>query len=262
MDGLPSESLSRELRETIFEDYFHIFPWNLLPPGGGIGIGVECGIGQWSIVVAPHIVHFHLLGVNPEALAVAWENLKAVQNVSFHANRVGDIPLPSRSLDYEFSRGVLLHVPDTQDAIRAAAEKLKPGEPYLIYLYYAFENRSLWYRLLWAMSNGARIVLSRLAHPIRKAIGETITALICWPLARLAELLKRLGLPHQSLPLSWYSNKLFVVLRTDSYDRFCTQLEKRFSKPQIECMLANAGFSNVVFSDSPPYWCAVGIKSP
>jgi hypothetical protein len=51
------------------------------------------------------------------------------------------------------------------------------------------------------------------------------------------------------------------VMRTDAYDRFCTQMEKRFSKAQIEHMLVNAGFGSIVFSDSPPYWCAVGIKS-
>ena len=256
-----AESLSREQRETIFEDYFRIFPWNLLPPGGGVGIDVGCGTGRWSMIVAPRVAHLHLLDVSPEALAVARESLKGAQNVSFHVNSVADIPLPSQSLDFAFSLGVLHHVPDTQDAICAVAERLKPGAPFLICLYYAFDNRPFWYRLRWATSNGARVVVSRLPHPIRKAFSETIAALIYWPLARLAALLKRLGLPHQSLPLSWYGDKSFYVLRTYFDHRFWMQLEKRFSKPQIERMLANAGFSNVVFSDSPPYWCAVGIKS-
>ena len=255
------ESLSREQRNTIFDGYFRLFPWNKLPPGGGVGIDAGCGTGRWSMAVAPRVAHLHLLDVSPEALAVARENLKGAQNVSFHTSSVADIPLPAQSLDFAFSLGVLHHVPDTQAAICAIAEKLKPGAPFLVYLYYAFDNRPAWYRALWSISNGVRVVVSRLPHPIRKLISETIATLVYWPLARLAALLARLGIPQQSLPLSWYSDKSFYVMRTDAYDRFCTRLEKRFSKVQIEQMLTYAGFETIAFSDSPPYWCAVGIKA-
>lgn len=255
------ESLSREQREAIFTDYFRIFPWRLLPPGGGVGIDVGCGSGRWSMMVAPRVAHLHLLDVSPEALAVAHDNLKGLRNVSFHLNSVADIPLPKQSLDFAFSLGVLHHVPDTKNAIRAIADRLKPGAPFLVYLYYAFDNRPPWYRALWAMSDPIRMMVSRLPHPLQKAISKMIAAIVYWPLARLAGLATRFGLPQQSLPLSWYSDKSFYVMRTDAYDRFCTQLEKRFSKTQIEWMLADAGFTSISFSESPPYWCAVGIKS-
>jgi hypothetical protein len=49
-------------------------------------------------------------------------------------------------------------------------------------------------------------------------------------------------------------------MRTDAYDRFCTRLEKRFTRPEIEAMLKRAGFVDVRFSDREPFWCAVGIK--
>ena len=255
------ENFSRGQRETIFENYFRIFPWNLLPPDGGVGIDVGCGSGRWSLMVAPRVAHLHLLDVSAEAMAIARDNLKGAKNVKFHVKSVSEIPLPTQSLDFAFSLGVLHHVPDTQGAIRAIAEKLKPGAPFLIYLYYAFDNRPLWYRLLWVVSNAVRVVVSRLPHPVRKATSEAIAALVYWPLARLAALLARFGVPQQSVPLSWYGDKSFYVMRTDAYDRFCTRLEKRFSKVQIEHMLTSAGFDNIVFSNSPPYWCAVGIKS-
>jgi hypothetical protein len=50
-------------------------------------------------------------------------------------------------------------------------------------------------------------------------------------------------------------------MRTDAYDRFCTRLEKRFTRSEIETMLSRGGFVNIQFSDSVPFWCAVGIKS-
>ena len=213
------------------------------------------------MMVAPRVAHLHLLDVSPEVLAVARENLKGVQNVNYHAKSVSEIPLPDNSLDFAFSLGVLHHVPDTQNAINAIAEKLKPGAPFLIYLYYAFDNRPPWYKTLWAINNGIRIVVSRLPHPLRKVIRETIAALVYWPLARLTTLHTRIGAPQQSLPLSWYGDKSFYVMRTNAYDHFCTQLEKRFSKAQIEQMLTDVGFGNIVFSDLAPYLCAVGIKS-
>ena len=254
-------SLAREQREAIFDDYFRIFPWHLLPPGGGIGADAGCGTGRWAMMVAPRAGHLHLVDVSPDALAVARENLKNHKNVSFHVSSVADIPLPAHSLDFAFSLGVLHHVPDTQGAIDAIAGKLKAGAPFLIYLYYAFDNRPAWYRSLWALSNGVRLVVSRLPHRMRIIISEIIAATIYWPLAHLAALLIRLGVSSQSLPLAWYADKSFYVMRTDAYDRFCTRLEKRFTRAQVEQMLLRAGFEQIRFSDSPPYWCAVGIRS-
>ncbi len=255
-------SLAREQRETIFENYFRIFPWQLLPAGGGVGADVGCGTGRWAMMVAPRVSHLHLVDVSPEALAVARENLQSQNNVSFHASSVADIPLPAHSLDFAFSLGVLHHVPDTQAAISAIAQKLKRNAPFLVYLYYAFDNRPAWYRALWMISNGIRIVVSRLPHGLRKIISEIIAATVYWPFARFVALLSRLGISGGSIPLSWYANKSFYVMRTDAYDRFCTRLEKRFTRAQIEQMLLRAGFEQIQFSDSPPYWCAVGIKSP
>ncbi len=253
--------LSHKQRQNIFDNYFRVFPWDRLPSGGGTGIDIGCGSGRWSKMVAPRVAHLHLLDVSPEALAVAQDNLRDTPNVSFHANSVAEIPLPAASLDFAYSLGVLHHVPDTEKAISAIAEKLKPGAPFLIYLYYAFDNRPRWYRSLWATSDVVRKVVSRLPHPARKAISETIAALVYWPAARISASLGHLIAPRATLPLSWYGDKSYYVMRTDAYDRFCTQLEKRFSKVEIERMLIDNGFESIVFSDTPPYWCAVGIKS-
>jgi ubiquinone/menaquinone biosynthesis C-methylase UbiE len=254
-------SLARAQREAIFEGYFRIFPWEVLPPGGGTGADIGCGTGRWATMVAPRAAHLHLVDVSPDALAVARENLKGWGNVSFHEASVSDIPLPDGSLDFAFSLGVLHHVPDTRAAIEAIAMKLKSGAPFLIYLYYAFENRPIWYRALWRVSNVLRLIVSRLPHRLRIVVSEAIAATVYWPLARLADLLRRFGISNAALPLSWYADKTFYVMRTDAYDRFCTRLEKRFTRLQIEQMLAQAGFDKIRFSDEPPYWCAVGLKS-
>jgi ubiquinone/menaquinone biosynthesis C-methylase UbiE len=256
-----TEHLSQQQRQEIFDDYFRIFPWHLLPPGGGAGIDVGCGTGRWSMLVAPRVEHLHLLDASAAALAVAKENLSFAKNVSYHFNGVADMPLPPKSLDFAYSLGVLHHVPDTQAAIAAIAGKLKPGAPFLVYLYYALDNRPGWYRALWRISNVARLVISRLPHPARLVISQAIAVLIYWPLACVARLLSRLGLSPRALPLSYYADKTFYVMRTDAYDRFCTRLEKRFTRNEIEHMLLRAGFADVRFSEREPFWCAVGIRS-
>ena len=253
--------LSPQQRQKIFDDYFRVFPWHLLPPDGGVGIDVGCGTGRWSMLVAPRVKHLHLLDASAEALAVAKQNLSLAKNVSYHANSVAAIPLPPRSLDFAYSLGVLHHVPDTQAAIEAVADKLKQGAPFLLYLYYALDNRPAWYRLLWRLSNMARLVISRLPFPLRLVISQTVAAVIYWPLARAARLLSRFGKSLRALPLSYYSDKSFYVMRTDAYDRLCTRLEKRFTRSEIEAMLNRAGFASVQFSDKEPFWCAVGIMS-
>lgn len=256
------DHLSAQQRREIFDDYFRIFPWPVLPPGGGTGIDVGCGTGRWSMLVAPRVAHLHLLDASADALAVARQNLNSANNVSFHAASVAAIPLPDASLDFAYSLGVLHHVPDTEAAIDAIARKLKPGAPFLVYLYYALDNRPAWYRALWRLSNLGRVVISRLPHLLRFAVSQIIAALVYWPLARLATLLSRLGGSPPGLPLSYYADKSFYVMRTDAYDRFCTRLEKRFTRSEIETMLERAGFTDIRFSDREPFWCAVGIKSP
>src|SRR5215470_8558888 len=188
-----ADHLSRGQRQAIFEAYFRIFPWQMLPPGGGVGLDVGCGTGRWSILVAPRVQHLHLLDPSPEALDVAKQNLRGMNNVSYHLHSVAAIPLPPKSLDFAFSLGVLHHVPDTEAAIAAIADKLKLNAPFLVYLYYALDNRPIWYRLLWRVTDLARLVVSRLPHPLRLGMSQSVAALIYWPLARVARLMSRRG---------------------------------------------------------------------
>ena len=112
-----------------------------------------------------------------------------------------------------------------------------------------------------ALANLGRLVVSRLPYSLRLIVSQAIAALIYWPLARGAGFVSRLGISPQSLPLAWYADKSFYVIRTDAYDRFCTRVEKRFTRIEIEQMLNSAGFDGIRFSNDAPFWCAVGVKS-
>jgi ubiquinone/menaquinone biosynthesis C-methylase UbiE/glycosyltransferase involved in cell wall biosynthesis len=254
-----ASELSAHERRSMFDSYFDIFPWDSLPPNS-VGMDVGCGSGRWATLAAPRVGHLHLVDASKEAISVAKANLADVANVSFHVASVVDLPVGDSSLDFAYALGVLHHVPDTERAVQCIARKLKPGAPLLVYLYYAFENRPVWYRWLWRVSNAFRIVLSRSPERLRYLASQAIAGVVYWPLARVASLLDAIGMLPRSTPLLFYKDRSFYVMRTDAYDRFCTPLEKRFKKEEVRKMLAAAGIENIAFSDHVPFWCAVGRR--
>lgn len=253
--ALPAEEL-----EAIFQSYFHIFPWEALPPDAR-GLDAGCGSGRWASLVAPRVGKLHCVDASSQALNVARRNLAALPNVEFHHASVGAMPFPDGSLDFGYSLGVLHHIPDTAGGIAACVAKLKPGAPFLLYLYYAFDNRPAWYRAVWKTSEVLRAVLSRSPAFVRHLGADLAAVFVYWPLARLARLLERLGMKVDSFPLSFYRDRDFYVMRTDALDRFGTRLEKRFTRAEMQAMMESAGLRGVTFSETAPYWCAVGFSA-
>jgi SAM-dependent methyltransferase len=244
----------------MFREYFDIFPWERLAPHPR-GVDIGCGTGRWARLVAQRVSELHCVDASAEALAVARRNLAGIPNVVLHHAPVDDLPFEDGSLDFAYSLGVLHHLPDTRAALRSSVRILKPGAPFLLYLYYAFDNRPLWYRALWRTTDGTRRAVSRLPPSAKALVCDGIALVLYWPLARAARLLERLRVDASSLPLSIYRNRSFYSMRTDSRDRFGTPLEKRFRASEIEELMRSAGLADVRFSAAPPYWCAVGIKA-
>jgi len=73
--------------------------------------------------------------------------------------------------------------------------------------------------------------------------------------------LEKSGINVREIPLSYYRNRSFYTLRTDSRDRFGTPLEKRFTRSQIEKIMINVGLVDIRFSEKELYCCVVGIKA-
>jgi len=149
--------LSSKEAEEIFEKYFTIFPWDSLPERSE-GYDLGCGSGRWAKIMANKITHLHCIDPS-EAISVAKDSLSSFSNISFHKKSVDEAPLPANSQDFGYSLGVLHHVPDTGSAIKQCAEMLKPGAPFLMYLYYAMENKSFLYRFLWRCSDFFRKII-------------------------------------------------------------------------------------------------------
>ena len=138
--------------------------------------------------------------------------------------------------------------------------KIKKNAPFLVYLYYAFDNKPFWFRLVWHASNSFRKLISKSPIPIKYLLARLIAITIYFPLSRLSKILSSLGLSVENIPLSWYKDKSLYILRTDSLDRFGTKFEHRFTKIEISEMMEKAGLHNISFNDKIPYWCAIGYK--
>lgn len=252
-------ALSQEDWRQLSEGYFELMPWADLP-AAATGFDLGCGSGRWAKYVAPRVGLLHCIDASDAALGVSRRILSGFSNVEFHHASVDAIPLPDGSQDFGYSLGVLHHVPDTLAGMRQAVAKLKPGAPFLVYLYYALDNRPGWFRAIWRATDLFRRVVSRLPHPARYAVSQVIAAVVYYPCARLSSLLERMGFNVEGLPLAAYRTRRFYVMRTDALDRFGTRLEQRFTKEQIRSMMLASGLDQIAFSDTV-FWCAVGRKA-
>ena len=249
--------LSPAEHEKMFDNYFNIFPWEKLS-ASAVGFDLGCGSGRWAVMVAPRVGKLHLIDPS-NALEVAKKNLRGADNCEFHQATVETNPLAKDSQDFGYSLGVLHHIPNTEAGLQSCVDKLKPGAPFLLYLYYRFDNRPAWFRAVWKMSDIVRRAVSRMPRSLRFAASQILAAAVYFPLARTSKILEKTGANVEKIPLSQYRNNSFYTMRTDALDRFGTSLEKRFTKPEIQTMMENCGLENIKFSETS-YWTAVGFK--
>jgi SAM-dependent methyltransferase len=252
------QNLEQSLLDSAFNSYFDIFPFDDLANGEGFDMG--CGSGRWAKYVAPRVRFLNCIDPSSAALNQAKLNLKNHQNCNFICEGASDNSLEDHSQDFGYSLGVLHHIPDTSLALKACAMKLKTGAPFLLYLYYRFDNKPKSYYLLWKLSDLLRRVISKLPFLVKFSISQIIAIFVYLPLARLAFFAEKIGINVSNFPLTWYRNEPFYILRTDALDRFGTRLEQRFTKEEISLMLLNAGFEKLKFSDTEPFWTVLAYK--
>ena len=159
--------------QKLFDGYFSIFPFESLPEDAE-GFDLGCGSGRWAAGIADRVGKLHCIDPSAEALAVAKRRLSHRPNIEFHLATADTLPIKASSQDFGYSLGVLHHIPDTSRALADCVRKLKPGAPFLVYLYYSFDQRPAWYRALWSLSDGLRSRIAELPFPMRKTASNAI----------------------------------------------------------------------------------------
>jgi len=213
----------------VFKSYFSLFPWDILPDSP-IGFDMGCGSGRWAKLVAPKAGKLYCIDASGKALDIARKNLMNFDNCEFHHSSMDNLPFSDGSMDFGYSLGVLHHIPDTFEGINSCVKKLKPGAPLLLYLYYAFDNRPIWFRAVWRLSDLIRRIISKLPFRLKYILTQLIALFVYYPFARVSLFFERLGFNIDPFPLSIYRKRSFYTMRTDALDRFGTRLEKRYTR--------------------------------
>ena len=249
------------LLQKMGDQYFDIVTDEMLDRQSKV-LDVGCGSGRWTKYLAPHVGFIE--AVDPsQAVFVADELLKDFDNVRITQAGVDELPFEDNAFDFVFSLGVLHHVPNTAQALQKCVQKLKPDGWMLLYIYYNLDNRGMAFKALFGVVNVIRSMVCRLPFRLKSLVCDLIALVVYMPLVLLCRamyVVPFLRDPAQKLPLSYYRDKSFYIIRNDALDRFGTSLEQRFSKTQIREMMQNAGLTHIHFSENAPFWHVVGKK--
>ena len=221
-----------------------------------------CGSGRFSKYWQPKVKQ--LVALDPsQAIFVADRLLGNAANVTLCQTTIDNIPYPDNYFDFVMSIGVLHHIPDTQKAMLDCVKKIKPGGYFYTYIYYNFDNKSYWYKAIWQLSNSIRQIVAQLPNTPKRLVCNLLAVVLYMPFVLLCRLAKKMNISDEirhKIPLSYYENKSFYIIRNDALDRFGTPLEQRFSQKNITQMMLNCGLTNIAFSTKTPYWHAVAQK--
>jgi len=224
-------------------------------------LDVGCGGGRWSKYASKFFGFVEAIDPSDAVLA-AQAQAGVLPNVRVSQAGVDSIPFEDAAFDFVFSLGVLHHIPDTPKAMQQCVAKLKAGGHFLVYLYYALDNRGGLFRAVFRIADKIRRVVSHLPPKAKRGVCDAIAFGVYLPLVGTARLADGLGAKKLAarIPLSHYRHHSLRIIRNDALDRFGTPLEQRFSKQDIIAMMQASGLQNIVVSDSEPFWHAVGKK--
>jgi len=254
-----NQSISDEELKIAWDQYFGIFPFEEISRDSE-GFDMGCGSGRWAKFLADKVQLLNCIDPSEKALKVARKKLKSFSNINYYQASANDSVLKENSQDFGYSLGVLHHIPDTIEGIKACSKLLKKNAPFLLYCYYNFENRPYFYKPLWKLSDYLRQILSPLSFRKKVFIASILAYFIYFPLARFALVCEKIGINVSHFPLTDYRRKSFYFMKTDALDRFGTRMEKRFSKDEIRSMLIEAGFKDIRFSENEPFWVSISRK--
>ena len=242
------------------EEYFDIIDDTIVNKNTYV-LDIGCGTGRWTKYLSSKAAFIEAIDPS-DAIFAADKLLTNIENVRLSKASIETLPFPDQTFDFAMSIGVLHHIPNTQQALNDCVKKVKKGGYFYVYLYYNLDRRRFVFKTLFALSDFARNIISRLPSKLKRFICDVLAVIVYLPLISLSKFLYLIHLKKlaEKIPLSPYRNKSFFIIRNDALDRFGTRLEQRFSKAEIEQMMRNSGLINISVSSGVPYYHAIGQK--
>jgi SAM-dependent methyltransferase len=234
--------------KTEFKKYFDIVNLNNLTDKRVCDLG--CGIGRWSYFLKDICREIVLVDFS-DAIFTARKNLKGVANCLFFMGDLKNLPFKNNFCDFLFSLGVLHHLPT--DCIMEVKNLKKYAPQLLIFLYYALDNRPLYFKLILKAVTALRKLFSKIkSQKLRTLITSAATYSFYIPAVYLGKLLQFAGLGSYIPLYDFYHDKSIKRIKQDVYDRFFTSIEQRVSRNDIRKLKPH--FSKLEISKDLPYW--------
>jgi len=244
--------------DGVFRQYFDLVDLDLL--GDKTVLDAGCGMGRWAFHIAPktnRVIAFDLsFAVEP-----AYSNCYGQGNVQVIQADIFHLPLQSRCVDFIYSLGVLHHLTDPYGGFLSLRRLLSRGGKLLTYVYYNLENRPTYFRTMKKAVDLLRQFTAHSPASLSYPIAFVVAFWIYLPLIWFGGLLRGMGLTNvdHKIPLyQTYKGKSLHLILNDAVDRLTAPIEKRYSREEIARWFSGAGFCNVRFSNSPPYWKSYG----
>ena len=234
-----------------FDFYFSEYDYRLLE--GKTFCDYGCGIGRWSRILSDRVDLGQIILCDySDAIFVAREQFRHLNNVIFIKCDIDDLIFNENSIDFFICLGVLHHLPNKfPQAISKISFSCKKG---IVYLYYSLENRGFIFKFVFFLADKLRKILIKIKYNrIKIFISHLLTIFIYLPFSYFAKF-KNIFLKNISVPLDYYEDFTYERIRQDAFDRFFTDIEHRYSKKEINDYYSKY-FSNLTFSNKPPYWC-------
>jgi ubiquinone/menaquinone biosynthesis C-methylase UbiE len=170
------------------------------------------------------------------------------------------LPFDEGSFDFVMSIGVLHHLADPAGTLRSIARYARPGGRVRVYLYWEPPRR--WHRRLLGIVTATRRFTTRMPHRLLHALCYPIAAVVYCVFVLPYGFMRGIPKLHRiadAFPLKTYADYPFGVCVNDQFDRFSAPIETRYTRAEVEAMMAGAGLEEI---EVRPHhgWIAEGTR--
>lgn len=249
---------------ALLEVHQGIFDWYFEGPepvqwSGLRVLDAGCGMGRWLHFARKAGAEIVGMDVSPAIdVAAAREG----QRADFVQADLRFPPFAPESFDLVYSLGVVHHLEEPLQGVRALAKLVRPGGELRLYVYRTLEDEPLWKRLIFGAVTALRHVTTRLpygaVHAVSWLVAAAATPLFLWPrrILRSWVLGDRLT---RNLPLVHYADVPFRMVVSEQFDRLVAPIEGRFRRSDVESWLRSVGFEVVAILPGLG-WRAIGRR--
>ncbi len=224
---------------------------------GRVGLDAGCGFGRSLVYAAKYGAEVIGLDLS-EAIEAARENTRHLPSVYLVQGDLYHPPLRAASLDFVYSIGVLILVPDPQAGFRSLSRLVKPAAPMFIWVLPRGRGRQI------AIFEAARAVTTRLPLRVLDAVCLALS-LAQWAAFivpyKMLKMFRATAALAERLPFTLYARYPFRAMHSDWFDALSAPVLHYHRRDEVAEWYRDAAFEQVVVS-LPWEGRAVGIAPP